>query len=80
MNLRGLYPIAEVPVPRDGDKRGGEEAYDKGKGGEARRTIMKMTKTYRDFVDLIRFARGPARSARKPLIFIILTHANRSRG
>lgn len=21
MNLRGLYPIAEVPVPQDGDKR-----------------------------------------------------------
>lgn len=74
VNLRGLYPIAEVPVPRDGDKK--EKADDKG------RTIMKMT-------NLSRFCRSyPIRARacqicpKKTLIFIILTrvHANVSRG
>lgn len=50
-NLRGLYPNAEVPVPRDSDKR---------RGGLRGKMMTKMTKqTYRDFVDIIRFARGP---------------------
>lgn len=51
-NLRALYPIAEVPVPRDGDKI-------------EKKRIAGMNddeddkQTYRDFVDIIRYARGP---------------------
>lgn len=63
-NLRALYPIAEVPVPRDGDKRR--------KGLRGMKDDKDDKQTYRDFVDIIRFARGPSDLHERQLILSIV--------